>query len=60
MIFLGRRKRVFIKQNQVQQTILFKPIDFTIGLIINTAQILLVVTMVNVALHNSISRLILI
>lgn len=60
MIFLGRRKRVFIKQNQVQQTVLFKPIDFTIGLIINTAQILLVVTMVNVALHNSISRLILI
>lgn len=60
MIFLGRRKRVFIKQNQVQQTVLFKPIDFTIGLIINTAQILLVFTMVNVALHNSISRLILI
>lgn len=60
MIFLGRRKRVFIKQNQVQQTVLFKPIDFTIGLIINTAEILLVVTMVNVALHNSISRLILI
>lgn len=60
MIFLGRRKHVFIKQNQVQQTVLFKPIYFTIGLIINTAQILLVVTMVNVALHNSISRLILI
>lgn len=39
---------------------LFKPIDFTIGLIINTAEILLVVTMVNAALHNSISRLILI
>lgn len=54
------RVNTVINQNQVQLTVLFKPIYFTIDLIINTSEILLVVAMVKVALHNSISRLILI